>query len=192
MAQMGSSLVFGIIRLTFFISRNNVDKSYNKLFYLPALIVLIIPFLYYAIKQSKYEFKGFSLERIKDFIVAIPLKIHFKNVMLSIIRYLIFSFQFYYLLSIFGVNLDYVNAMIIITTMYLLSSILPVISAFDFVIKGSVALFLFNFVNVNEIIILCITTIMWLLNFVLPSVFGGIFVLNFDYRKTISSTLSPD
>jgi len=192
MAQMGITFIFGIIGLTYFISRYNVDNSYYKLFYFPAFLVLIVPFLFYAIKQSEYEFKRFSLKRINDFIVAMPLKIQFKTVLFSIIRYLIFSFQFYYLLSLFGVNMDYMNAMIIITTMYLLSSIIPVISVFEVAIKGSIALFLFNFVHVNEIIILYVTTIMWLLNFVLPSIFGSIFVMNFKHHKTISSTLSPN
>ncbi len=192
MAQMGSTLVFGIVGLTFFISRYNIDNSYYKILYFPALIIFIIPIFLLVIKQSKYDFKGFSLERINDFIVAMPQKIQIKTVLFSIIRYLIFSFQFYYLLSLFGVNLDYMSAMTIITTMYLLSSIIPVISAFDAVIKGSVALFLFNFENVNELIILYITTIMWLLNFVLPYIFGSIFVLKFDYRKTINTNLSID
>lgn len=77
--------------------------------------------------------------------------------------------------------------MIVITTMYLLSSIIPTIFVFDVVIKGSIALYLFSFIAVNELTILSIVTLMWILNFVLPNVFGGFYVLNFDYYKTIDS-----
>jgi len=77
--------------------------------------------------------------------------------------------------------------MIVITSMYLLSSIIPTIFVFDVVIKGSVALYLFTIVGVNELTILCIITLMWILNFVLPSVFGGLFVLNFDYYKEVNT-----
>jgi hypothetical protein len=63
--------------------------------------------------------------------------------------------------------------------MYLLASVVPTISLFDVVIKGSIAIFLFSYVRVNELTILSITTIMWLLNFAIPSIFGSYYVLNF-------------
>jgi hypothetical protein len=192
MAQMGSTLVFGIVGFILFLSKYNVDISYYKMLRLLVLILLIIVFLFFGIKQSKFEIKGFSIQRIKAFIVAMPIKIHLKSIMFSGIRYLIFSFQFYYLLYLFRVDLDYLNSMIIIASMYLLSSIIPTIFVFDVIVKGSIALFLFNFVDVNELTVLSITMLMWLLNFVLPSVFGGFYVLNFDYYKIIDSTTNKD
>ena len=77
--------------------------------------------------------------------------------------------------------------MIAITTIYLLSSIIPTIFVLDVIVKGSVALYLFSFVGVNELTILSVVTLMWILNFVLPSVLSGFYVLNFDYAKTIHS-----
>jgi hypothetical protein len=112
--------------------------------------------------------------------------------MVSVIRYLIFSFQFYFLLRLFGVDLDYFNAMIIITSMYLLASIIPTIFVFDMIVKGSVALFLFDFVGVNDLTILSVTMLMWILNFVLPSIFGAFYVLNFDYYKAMRLTPNTD
>ena len=94
-------------------------------------------------------------------------------------------FQFYYLLTVFGVTISYVDAMIIITSMYVLASIVPTISIFDVVVKGSIAMFLFSYLNVNEFIVLSTTTLMWLLNFVIPSIFGSYFVLNFKLPKPI-------
>ena len=131
------------------------------------------------------------MRRIKTFIIDIPIKNHLTTIAYSIIRYLIFSFQFYYLLYLFGVDITYFNAMIVITTMYLLSSIVPTIFVFDVVVKGSIALYLFNIVGVNDLTILSVITLMWMLNFVLPSVFGSLFVLNFDYN-TISPTSTDE
>jgi hypothetical protein len=89
----------------------------------------------------------------------------------------------YYLLTIFGVDISYFEAMVVITSMYFLASIMPSISIFDVVIKGSVAVFLFDFIQVNELTVLSCITLMWLLNFVLPSVFGSYYVLNFKLPK---------
>ena len=83
--------------------------------------------------------------------------------------------------------MSYIKAMIIITSMYLLASVVPSISIFDVVIKGSVAVFLFSYAEVNELIVLSVSTIMWLLNFVLPSLFGSYFVLNFKLPQPETS-----
>jgi hypothetical protein len=74
--------------------------------------------------------------------------------------------------------------MMVITSMYLLASIIPSIFIFDVVIKGSVAVYLFSIVGIDEFTILSIIMIMWLLNFVLPSFFGSYYVLNFNLPKT--------
>jgi len=191
MSQMTTTLVFGIIGLILFVSKYNIEISYFKLFRLLVLVVIILAFFFFGSKQKKIKIKGFSMRRIKTFIIDIPIKIHLTTIAYSIIRYLVFSFQFYYLLYLFGVEVSYFNAMIVITTMYLLSSIVPTIFVFDVVVKGSIALYLFNIAGVNDLTILSITTLMWMLNFVLPSVFGSLFVLNFDYN-TISSTLNDE
>jgi len=91
------------------------------------------------------------------------------------------------LLLIFGTELSYYEAMIIITSMYLFVSMIPTIFVFDVVVKGGVALYLFNFVGVDNLTILSITMLMWLLNFVLPSVIGSYYVLNFDFQKDLST-----
>jgi hypothetical protein len=179
MAQMAVTTVFGVIGFIIFVNRYEIDVDYYRLMKFALILLLISLFAVAGAKQNRFKIKGFSIERILSFIKKIGLKTHLINLSLSLIRYLIFSFQFYYLLTIFGVDVEYTKAMVVITSMYLLASIVPSISIFDVIIKGSIAVFLFGFVEVNELTILSITTIMWLLNFVIPSVFGSYFVLNF-------------
>lgn len=181
MAQMSATLVFGLIGVWFFLSEYDVNIPHFKLSRLLILIVVVLGFSVFGVKQNRFRIKGFSFNKLMDFIKKIPPVIHFKNGLYSVIRYLIFSFQFFYILSVFGYNLPYMNAMVFITSMYLLASIIPTISFFDVVIKGSIAVYVFSFIDVNELTILSVVTIMWILNFVLPSIFGSYFVLNFDW-----------
>ena len=185
MAQMTITMVLGAIGFILFINRYPIGINYNKAVGIGAIILLIGLVIFYVMTQKRFKIKGFSLVFIIDFIKSIPLKTHGLNLSLSLIRYLIFSFQFYYLLSVFGVTISYVDAMIVITSMYVLASIVPTISIFDVVIKGSIAMFLFSYLDVNEFIVLSTTTLMWLLNFVIPSIFGSYFVLNFKLPKPI-------
>ncbi len=180
-AQMSITVLLGVIGFITFVNKYNIEISYFKISRLLILIVMVIGFSVFGIKQNRYRIKGFSIERITDYIRDIPAKIHALNIIYAIIRYLIFSFQFYFLLGIFDVELPYFDAMIVITSMYLLASIIPSIFIFDVVIKGSIAVYLFSFLSINELTILSIITIMWLLNFVLPSIFGSYYVLNFNW-----------
>ena len=178
-AQMTITTLFGVVGFIIFVNRYQIDVDYFKVVKFIFILILISLFAVLGIKQKRFRIKGFSLSRIMSFAIEIPLKTHVITLVLSLLRYLIFSFQFYYLLTIFGIDVQYLKAMIVITSMYFLASIVPSISIFDVVIKGSVAVFLFGFVDVNEHTILSITTVMWLLNFVIPSIFGSYYVLNF-------------
>ncbi|MHA7842740.1 MAG: hypothetical protein ACX93I_05430 [Winogradskyella sp.] len=183
-SQMTVTTCFGIIGLVIFVNQYQIEIDYYKLMKLATILILISVFAALGIIQNKFRIKGYSINRLLDFFKTVPLKVHVSNLMLALIRYLIFSFQFYFLLTMLGVEVDYIKAMVLITSMYLLASIVPSITIFDVVIKGSVAVFLFGFVQVNELTILSIITLMWLLNFAIPSVFGSYFVLNFKLPNT--------
>ena len=73
--------------------------------------------------------------------------------------------------------------MIVITSMYVLASVIPSVFIFDVIIRSSIAVYLFSIVGVNDFTTLSIVAIMWLLNFVLPSLFGSYYVLNFNLPK---------
>jgi len=187
-AQMSTTILFGSIGLALFISKFDVAISYFNLLRYIILVIIVMSLFTFGVASNKFNIKGFSMKRIKDFIKNISLKIHIKNMLFSIVRYLVFSFQFYYLLSLFGADLRYFEAMMLITSMYLLVSIIPTVFVFDVIIKGSVALYIFSFAGVSELSVLSITMLMWLLNFVLPSVFGSFYILNFNFDKDMGQT----
>ena len=183
MMQMGATVLFGVIGLYILNSKYDLNINYYKASRFLVIIVLVVLFAAFGLKQNKYKIKGFSIERLLQFFKSISANTKFIGIVLSVTRYLVFSFQFYYLLHVFGVNVSYYNAMIVITSMYLLASVIPSVFIFDVIIKSSVAVYLFSIVGVNDFTILSIVTLMWLLNFVLPSLFGSYYVLNFNLPK---------
>jgi hypothetical protein len=116
----------------------------------------------------------------KNQILKIPHSILKKSGVYSFLRYLVFSHQFYLFLLFFNVDIEYNTAMSIIFLMYFISSVIPGFVLFDWLVKGSVAVSLFGFFGVNELVILSITSLMWMLNFALPSMVGMVFVLTFN------------
>tara|TARA_R110002111_G_scaffold4135_1_gene23780 strand:+ start:5794 stop:6762 length:969 start_codon:yes stop_codon:yes gene_type:complete len=185
MAQMTVTTLFGIVGIFFFLNAYSIDINFYKVTRFVSIILIIGLLALFGMKQKRFKIKGVSFAAILTFIKSISIKTHSLNLSLSFIRYLIFSFQFYYLLIAFGVDISYANAMMAITSMYVLASIVPTISIFDVVVKGSIAVFLFDYLHISELTILSITTTMWLLNFVIPSIIGSYFVLNFKLTNLI-------
>ncbi len=184
MMQMSVTVTMGIVGFSIYINNYDVDINYYKIgrFF---IILLTVAFLaIFGVTQNRFKIKGFSLERIKAFVLVFPKSKLISGLVFSLLRYLIFSFQFFLMLHIFKVDISYLEAMSVITSMYLIASIVPSIFIFDVVVKGGIAVYLFSFLDVNELIILCTITLMWLLNFVLPSIFGGFYVLNFKLPES--------
>lgn len=182
--QMSVTTILGVIGLSFYILKYDPEINHYKLARFIVYVLIATLLLGFGITKSRFTIKGFSLDKIKHFISEFPKNKLVLGFLFSVVRYAIFSFQFYFLLLIFKIDLSYLDAISIITSMYLLASIIPSIFIFDVIIKGGVAVYLFSLTGINELIVLCIITIMWLLNFVLPSLFGSYYVLNFNFPKS--------
>ncbi|PHR71584.1 MAG: hypothetical protein COA67_06095 [Lutibacter sp.] len=178
--QLTITILFGIVGIIYFISTYEIEINpyrIRRIAYLLAFLLLIF------IPNKRRKVKLFSylkLDKLRDFVKTIILKTHLKIIILSLIRYLIFSHQFYFLLIVFGVDIDYSTLMYLIFTMYFLASFIPSISLFDWAVKGSVAIYIFAFINVSELTIITITLLMWILNFAIPSLVGSLFIINFQ------------
>tara|TARA_B100000768_G_scaffold82961_1_gene78543 strand:- start:1501 stop:2460 length:960 start_codon:yes stop_codon:yes gene_type:complete len=175
--QMLMTIIFGVIGFGYFIIINNISINYYTLLKISLLAILIGSTIFFAIKYMKI--KGYSAEKVITFIKKVPFVLNLKVAVLSFLRFIVFAHQFYFLLLIFKIDISYLNAISAISSMYMIASIVPMLSVFDFVLKGTVAIWVFSFLGVEPISILTITTLMWLLNFALPALIGSYFVLTF-------------
>jgi hypothetical protein len=177
--QMVLTVIFGVFGLLYFNAKFNVitTKTVAVIFGLSLFLIIGSFFL------KKITVKGYSLEKFVHKINALPKPIHQKNIALAIARYLVFSHQYYFLFLAFDVDLPYLTLMSAITSVYFLASSLPTFQFLDFAVKGSVAVYFFGILGVNEWIVVFISTLMWLLNVVFPVFIGSYFVLNFKTSK---------
>ena len=183
MNQMGITLAFGLIGIAFLWR----DLPATSLQTYPAtgfvICLLTIALCLYLFKNKWVA----VYHKIKNQYLKIPAIIHQKTLFYSFLRYLVFSHQFYLFLIFFGVEITYGTAMPLIFLMYLISSVIPGFVVFDWLVKGSVAVSLFGFFGMNDMIIVGVTSLMWVLNFALPSMIGSVFVLQYK-----GASLMPD
>jgi hypothetical protein len=173
--QMILTVIFGIFGLLYFNAQYNVitTKTVALLFGMLLLLFIVL----FSVK--KITIKGYSIEKLIHKINEIPKSIHQKNILLGICRYLVFSHQYCFLFLAFDVDLPYFTLIATISSVYFLASSLPTFQFLDFAVKGSVAVYFFGILGVNEWIVIFISTLMWFLNVVLPVIIGTYYVLNF-------------
>ncbi|MBP2283415.1 type IV secretory pathway VirB3-like protein [Flavobacterium sp. CG_23.5] len=178
--QMILTVIFGVFGLLYFNAKYNVitTKTVALLFGM-LLLLFVVLFL-----VKKIAIKGYSIEKLIIKINEIPKSIHQKNIFLGVCRYLVFSHQYYFLFLAFDVHFPYLIMMSCISSVYFLASSLPTFQFLDFAVKGSVAVYFFGILGINEWIVIFISTLMWFLNVVLPVLIGSYYVLNFKSPLT--------
>lgn len=186
-SQMTITTIFGVVGLFYFFTTYEVTIEFFKLRKLIYFLAFFIAFILFGKRFSGKKIRGFYIDKILSFLKSMPVDFHLKIIAFSVIRYLIFSFQFYFLLTVFKVEIDYFTAITLISSMYLIASLVPSLAFFDWLIKGSVAVWVFSFYPVNELIIVSITLLMWILNFAIPAIFGSYFVLNFNTASMLET-----
>lgn len=177
--QLILTIVFGTIGLVYFNANFNVIPT-KTVFLLLGVGVFVLVLLFLT---KSVTIKGYSVEKLIHKINKIPKSVHQKNILLGLLRYVTFSHQYYALFVMFGVDLPYWLIMSAITSVYFLASALPTFNFLDFAVKGSVAVFFFSLLGVNNWIVLFISTLMWFLNTVIPVIIGSYYVWSFKIQS---------
>ena len=171
LSQLSITIFFGLIGILFLFQ--------NFKFQIPVISkskIIIISIIIVGLFLFRKKLK---LHKLKEYFGKLTFRIYSIVISLSFFRYLVFTHQFIFLLRLFGVETDYLILLNLLFCMYFIASIIPSLSIFDWVIKGSIAVWLFGFIGINELTIVTVTTLMWILNFAIPALIGSIFVLNF-------------
>ena len=175
--QMAATVLFGAFGLLFLMNQFNFNPFNFQSWHL-AILFAFIAMLVLVVRYKEHRFQGISFAQIIKFTQTLTLKTHSNIALLSMLRYLVFSFQLYLLLNLCGAQLSYLDAMTGISVMYLLSSVIPMFQLFDAAIKGGIAMVIFGLFNVPAIAVLSAITCMWLLNVVLPAMIGSLYLFN--------------
>ena len=115
----------------------------------------------------------------------------FQVLMLSMTRYLVFSFQFYLLLMVFHVPITYLHAMMLVGMVYLFMTGIPTIALTEFGVRGSVSLTIFEYYFIavgiwNDQLALGVvaaSSLLWMINLVFPAAFGTVFIFSLRFIR---------
>jgi hypothetical protein len=108
-----------------------------------------------------------------------------KVLLYSVLRYLIFSLQYFLLLRFFDINIPVAESFTIIAGIFFVLAIIPTIALAELGIRGYTALYFLESYSSNSLGIIASSYALWLINLVLPAILGLVFLpkLKF-YRKS--------
>lgn len=100
---------------------------------------------------------------------------------LALLRYLVFTFQFYLLLQLFGVAGGYFYTMLLISMTFFVMTLIPSFAWTEIGVRGAVATYFFSKITPDTLAVLNATVSLWLVNLVLPALMGVFFVFWFRF-----------
>lgn len=113
------------------------------------------------------------------------------TLMLSLLRYLVFSLQYYILLRIFRVNVPFINGMIIISLVFFVITVFPTVALTELGVRDTAALYFFSLYfggfmdDATTIGVVSATTFLWLLNILIPAAAGTFFVYRLKFFRLL-------
>jgi hypothetical protein len=108
----------------------------------------------------------------------------FKVFVLCVLRFLVFSTQYYLLFIISDVNMSFVEGFLMISMVFFTVTVVPTIALTEIGVRGAAATYFIGLLSTNQFGILLASFTLWFINLVIPSVFGAVFVFNFKlFRK---------
>lgn len=186
-AQLIVTLVAGI--LAFYI----LEKKYYDFFQIETFVSVNLLFLiflllialsamviYFVLKKQPQS------EKFKKYFDT--LKLHSKKSLntvlnLSILRYIIFSIQYYLALKIFGINGGVVIVFSLIALTFFVTSAIPTFALTEIAVRTGVAIYFFGTISDAHASILAASLFLWMINLAIPSIAGSFFVHKLNFFK---------
>lgn len=102
---------------------------------------------------------------------------------LSVIRYLVFAFQYIFMLHLMQVDISVWQTFWLISVMFLVLAFLPTMALAEVGLRGKLSIELFGLFSVNSIGILAAAVGIWAINLIIPALLGSLLILRIKIFK---------
>lgn len=142
------------------------------------LLALLLPYLLSNAHLSKRKWIA-----ALDVINRAGRKKIFRVLFLSLLRYLVFAFQFFLLLIFFDAGAGFTDSIILITLTFFAVTVVPTFALTELGVRGAVALLLFEPVTNNAAAVMSASFSLWLINIAMPALAGCFFVFRLHFFR---------
>ncbi len=184
--QMLVITLFGLITTFLYIS-NNVSpllSSVSTVSWVVSLLLVLLfviscallfshyKWFYGRLKKSKWQ----CLNRLGEGFAHLSFRDTWLIFSFSVLRYFVYSSQFYAMLLFMNVPLTPWQALLSIPTIYLLVTYTPSFAFSEAMVRGSYAIFILSAFSTNDAGMALASILLWCINYCLPMLVGSFFV----------------
>ncbi len=174
-AQFLASMFFGLLAF-FFLDRNPFDLEMSDILPIFSGLVVIFFLMYFALEYLLPKWK--FVKRIRSLFEENNMRLlRFNLLLVSFVRYLIFSIQFSLMLAVFGEELSITN-MVWIWQAYLWVTIAPSLFLGKLAIRESISIWVLVGAGMAENSVFVASLSIWVMNLFLPSIISLIICKN--------------
>ena len=191
--QLVTTIIFGVLAFLFFSSLythllfTKSDYGIYILLVLSVVVFTVLIYLLYNVSQLSSLFSRWKfLDKYKSYAPVFSLfssKDISKVLFLSMLRYGVYSFQFYLLIKFANIEINLLQSLTMSALTFLSMSIIPTIALTELGVRGSVAIYFFGFLSSNAIGIMTASFALWIINLVVPAIIGVFFVYQLKFFR---------
>jgi len=105
--------------------------------------------------------------------------------LLSVIRYMIFTFQYYLLIVALGVQVELMPACMLISIVFFINAVIPSFALTEIVVRSAVAVYVFNSIEpAQPFLIASASLLLWSINLAIPALIGSSFIGKLQFFKS--------
>lgn len=200
LSQLLVTLIMGLLALFYYAEEWVLDQLNWHLIWIYVFRILIILLLIVFV-WSFFKFPSIEKQLNKRFeIYKYPIIKHFNLLseyntnellrvfILSVLRYLVYSTQFYLLILAFGIPINWSEGFLSIFLIFFGITVVPSIAVAELGIRAFISLLVFQIIGLAsnaqlDLAIVSATSALWLINIALASLIGGLFIFNLRFIR---------
>ena len=189
-AQFITSIIAGILGfvllLLLFHDKIKIHSIFNNISAIALIVMsLILMWSYFNVKNIKPFLLKISFFKKRteklEYLSNMKTNSLIRILIFSLLRYIIFGTQFYFLLYSFGITLTFLQAYISISLIYLFATLIPTTTLAELGIRGSLAIFFIGLFSGNVSGIVLSTFMLWFINLAIPSIIGSVYLIKYKF-----------
>ena len=191
LSQSFATLFFVCIACVFAGEFINESSEVVLIRHLGIIATIAVCLLYFTLPLWVGSLKLKS-EKLQDIARAISLITYvrlLKISLYSIIRFAVYSFQYYLMLRFFAVDITMQQAFIFIPINYFLVSITPSVAFAEIGIRGSSAVLVLGSITNNTVGVALSAVGLWFINYVIPMLIGSLLLMKTERNEKNTNTL---
>ncbi len=177
--QFYVSLMFGTVGWAYFLFKHAAfQKWYNQLLLVLLILTLVLGLLVFVYRLSLTHFleRFILFRKIEPYLIVID---RYQTTEIgramrwAVLRYWVFTLQFWLLLQIFHIKLPLIDALAGIFLIFFSKTLLPALNFLgDLGIREAASLFVFGYYGLSPTDLIAATLTLWFINIFLPTLIG--------------------